>query len=502
MNPAIAPTDSIVQSDARALRTLASIAVITLLGDLLFWRAEPGVSVGIFVFALGILLTVSRSGSMRQLWLPWALLLASCVQTAIEISLSNFIVLVVLLVALMSGAFFHSLPSGAARLIEAALSVLKAPARWFGFGRAVLDSPIATSTSTMVAGDNVARALRIVLPGVALCAVFAVVLSSGNAMLGRLFTRLANQIIQWLLHFDFSPVRLTLWAVYATVAVGLFWPGVVRNATRNWTQSLPRWQRPHRREALWQSVFALLALNALFFTANTIDAIYLWRQAALPQDVNPSAYLHAGVWSLILAVVLSAVVLTGMFQQQEEVSGTRIVKGLGLFWVIQNLALIAGVLLRLKLYVDLWQLTEKRVYVGCFLLLVTSGFLSLGWSILRERGLHWLISRNLIATFALFFALQFPDVIGAVARYNVARWEHEPQRGLDIDYLVSLGPNALPSLVRVANHPRQKWIAAQAKERADSIAVVEWELLKQRDWRSWQMRREAGVSAVLSHAAR
>lgn len=502
MNTVTAPADSIAQTDARALRTLGSIVFVTLLGDQLFWRAEPGISLGLFVLVLGLLLAVSRSGSARKMWLPGSLLIASCAQTAIETSLSNFIVLSVLLVALMSAAFFHALPATESRFIESALSLLKAPARWFPFGKAVLDSPLAASTSTIVAGDNVARGLRIVIPGLLLCTVFAFVLSSGNAMLGHLFTRFADQLIHWLLHFDFSPARFTLWAVFATLALGLLWPGVVRNLTRSWTLSLPRWQRPHRREALWQSGFALIALNALFFTANTIDAIYLWKSATLPPDVNPSAYLHAGVWSLILAVVLSAVVLAGMFQQQEDVSRTRVLKGLGLFWGIQNLALIAGVLLRLKLYVEVWQLTEKRVYVGFFLLLVTCGFLSLAWSIMHGRGLHWLISRNLIATFALFFALQFPDVTGAVARYNVVRWEREPRRGLDLDYLVSLGPNALPSLVRVAKNSREPWIAAQARDRANSIAVVEAELLKERDWRSWQMRREAGIAAVLTHAAR
>ena len=107
-----------------------------------------------------------------------------------------------------------------------------------------------------------------------------------------------------------------------------------------------------------------------------------------------------------------------------------------------------------------------------------------------------------MATFVLFFALQFPDVNGAVARYNVSRWEREPQRGLDLDYLVTLGPNALPSLVRVAKNTRQTSIAREAQERIDSLAAVESQLLKERDWRSWQTRRDAGIAALLTQAGK
>jgi hypothetical protein len=244
----------------------------------------------------------------------------------------------------------------------------------------------------------------------------------------------------------------------------------------------------------------LVLLNALFFVANTIDAVYLWRSRVLPADVNPSDYLHAGVWSLILAVVLSAGLLAAMFQQQEDISDAPLLKALGLVWVTQNLALIASVFLRLKLYVDVWQLTEKRIYVGCFLVLVITGYLLLALSIVFSRGLHWLISRNLVATFVLFFALQFPDVAGPVARFNVARWQREPHHNLDLDYLVELGPNAWPALVGLADVGRGSFISVQARIRLQEIAARESELRKRRDWRSWQIRRDAGVERVLAHA--
>ncbi len=111
--------------------------------------------------------------------------------------------------------------------------------------------------------------------------------------------------------------------------------------------------------------------------------------------------------------------------------------------------MIAGVFFRLKLYVQAYQLTEDRVYVGCFLLLVVTGFILPAWHVLRGTAtIHALIFRNAMATFALFFVIQFTNMDGWVAHYNVTRWKRKPvERTLDVAYLASLGPDAWPSLV-------------------------------------------------------
>jgi len=114
--------------------------------------------------------------------------------------------------------------------------------------------------------------------------------------------------------------------------------------------------------------------------------------------------------------------------------------------------------------------------------------------------LHWLIVRNLVATFVLFFALQFPNVAGVVARYNVGRWQRDPSRSLDLDYLVMLGPGAWPALVELAGDQRDPSLRARATIRVSSIAARESVLRKKRDWRSWQIRRDAGVKSVLAPA--
>jgi hypothetical protein len=163
--------------------------------------------------------------------------------------------------------------------------------------------------------------------------------------------------------------------------------------------------------------------------------------------------------------------------------------------------LITGVLLRLQRYVHVYDLSELRVYVGCFLLLVTVGFGLLTAHVLRHKGLGWLLLTNLLATFALFFVLQFLDVAKWVAESNVARWEAAPTRTLDVEYLASLGASAIPSLIRVAemrDRPEAHQAFAIIQKRKPRAQAY----LAQLDWRSWQHRDVVNMRLLATHEVR
>jgi hypothetical protein len=199
--------------------------------------------------------------------------------------------------------------------------------------------------------------------------------------------------------------------------------------------------------------------------------------------------------------MLSALVLVVVFQQAETIRTARAVKSLALLWIAQNVVLISGVLLRLQRYVEAYQLSELRVYVGCFLLLVTVGFVLLTIHVIAHKGLTWLLLTNLGATFALFFLLQFPDVARWVAESNVARWQNDPTRTLDLEYLASLGSSAVPSLIQVAE-------TAGRPEAHDAFVVLQKRKpaaerrLATLDWRSWQQREVRNTRLLATHEVR
>jgi hypothetical protein len=167
-------------------------------------------------------------------------------------------------------------------------------------------------------------------------------------------------------------------------------------------------------------------------------------------------------------------------------------------WIGQNLMLLAGMLLRVKLYVDALDLTVTRVNLVFFLALVAIGFVLLGIHVWRQRTFGWLLHANMMATFFLFYTVQFLDTEGFVTRYNVNLWlnSHET-RNLDIKYLELLGPPAFGALETIA----RSGTTADAGLAADYLQNARGEARYQLDhtpWESWQLRERQSQRELLA----
>ncbi|HET6409046.1 MAG TPA: DUF4173 domain-containing protein, partial [Chthoniobacteraceae bacterium] len=381
-------------------------------------------------------------------------------------------------------------PAGWPRWVEAMISMLGAPVRWFRFFGDLERSGVSATVNINRRGEQLWRAAQVIVPSAVLAGIFLTLLSQGNAVLADFVVRISQWVETWIGQWDVSFGRLIFWCVVSAMALTWLAPIPGRFTRHLWCHQWPQWRRRDLSIGQWQSLAVLVALNVVFFSANSLDVFYLWADATLPKGVSLSAYLHSGVGSLILAVILSAVVLVGIYQQQEEVTGSRSIRVLSYLWIAQNILLIAGVVLRLKLYVDAYHWTELRVYVGCFLVLVAFGFGALTWKILREKSLGWLIIRNLQAVFGLFFCLQFLNVAGWIAEANVEQWRNNPARTLDIAYLEGLGAPAWPALARAMEIRPESGTQLEVRALLMRRAAKEAERLHDQDWRSLQLRRD------------
>lgn len=493
--------DPSLESTRSPRENIAAIAAALLIisGDFLFWSHDPGVSVGLFAALAVAALIVGHSGGInRRTAVLVALLVPSAVQTGIELSLSNLIVLAALGTVAFGETAFASVHGAWSRWAESAWALARPVAGWKWMPAILRRSPLG-GAQLGKAGDTIAR---VILPTAAVTLVFALLLGAGNAVFGRWILTSINAVVGWFADPELIFARSLLWVALATFALTILRPRETPSGNRIWHRAVPDLPEPKNAAlALWRSIAVLGVLNVLFFAANTADALYLWTGGTLPDGVTYSQFVHHGVYSLIAAVVLSAVLIVLIFQQVPAIRTAPAVKALGLSWIAQNLLLITGVLLRLQRYVDIYDLSELRVYVGCFLLLVTAGFGLLTVHVLRHKGLGWLLLTNLLATFVLFFILQFLDVAKWVAQSNVARWEADRTRTLDVEYLASLGASAIPSLIRVAEMPDRAeahaafMIIQQRKPRAQAY-------LAQLNWRSWQQRDVRDLRLLATHEVR
>jgi len=501
-------TPAITESNERFWPAITIGPLLVWTADFLFWRQTPGLTLGIYFSIVALILFALHAvpGWRVRPGIACGLLVVSSIATALETSFTNTLVLLGLLGVVIGESFYREVPGGPwSRWSEALVSWLCALGRWPWFFRRFSASALVSVGMSKASADAVVKAFQAIAPAACLGFVFLVVFQFGNAVFRELCNRIYTGFMNWIENFDLSFGHFVFWFFISTVVLVLVQPRKGTDKPRIWTKQWSRVNRTDHTVAIWQSRSILFVLNALFFAVNTIDVSYLWKHAKLPEGVTFSQFVHSGVYSLIFAALLSALVLASMFQQSVDVTRARGVKGLALLWIVQNLMLIAGVVLRLKLYVDAYQLSELRIYVGCFLLLVTVGFVLLALHVVRDGSLNRLIFHNTLAVFALFFVLQFVNVAGYVARFNVAQWRNDRTRALDFDHLESLGPGAWPALCSVATTPdafRSPSTVDEARARVRKIALQEIEYRMHSDWRSFQFRRDAAARVVIPTAAR
>ncbi len=426
-------------------RLLLGLALAVAIYDLCFWRSNDwGFSVAVFFAALAAIILGNREspGGRRTTRLLLALLGGAVLAAAIETGVTNTFVLLILVIALAGDTFFSEVESPWGRWLSQGVALVFAPGRVFWLAARLMEAAFGRGlgwTGGLIGGCLLA------VPALVLALIFGSLLASGNAVFGSW----TNNFFDWLwkemaLYLD--PVRIASWLFAAFLVLPLLRPANVSAWWWKWTERLPRLPEilPDRA-ALFSSGLVLVVLNLLFLIANIADALFLWSGQALPAGVTYSGYVHHGVNSLIVTVILSAFVLTTIFQQALNVTRHRELKALALVWIAQNLFLLLSVALRLKLYIEAYDMTVTRLSVMIFLALVAAGYALLTIKITREKSLSWLVGGCVLAVFATFYITQFLDLAGCSANYNVARWEKDRTRKLDVAYLIELGPPAWPA---------------------------------------------------------
>jgi len=471
-------------------RLLLGLALAVAIFDLCFWGADatPGFSVAVFFLALAGIILGNResSGGRRTARLLLALLAGGAVAAAIETGVTNTLVLLILIVALAGETFFSEIESPWGRWLSQYAALVRAPGRIFWLGARLMEAAFGGGVSW--AGGLIGGCL-LAIPALVLAVIFGSLLASGNAVFGSW----TNNFFDWFwkeLALYLDPARIAFWFFTAFLILPLLRPAQVSAWWWKWTESLSRLPEIlPTRAALFSSGLVLVVLNLLFLIANIADALFLWSGQARPVGVTYSGFVHNGVNSLVITVVLSALVLTGIFQQALSVSKHRELKALALVWIAQNLFLLVSVVLRLKLYIEAYDMTVARLSAMIFLVLVAAGYALLTIKIVKEKSLSWLVGGCILAVFATFYITQFLNLAGWSADYNVTRFEEKPTRNLDFSYLVELGPPAWPALRHACgllpNDPSYSGEWREAKEKETNQPRAKF---NSKHWREFSLR--------------
>jgi hypothetical protein len=479
MSIATASDVEIAPAPARPLVTpLVLAAGCVALADWLFYGWQIGISLALFLAVLGLAgVAGNRTHATRKSQIAMATIFVAGLLALVE----DVNALSVTVAALATALFVIVITAREAspwpwRLLEAATIPFRGPFQLVGDLFKTLQSmkgriPDWLSMNSLVAW---------IIP-LAACFVFFSLFASANPLIEYRLQQIDLHAIFNLL----SPARIGFWIVLACA----IWPLLLRRASRPpvWPSQPRLATGPSDLDHLFgvQAVTRSLVLfNVMFALQSGLDLTYLWGGASLPHGMTYAYYAHRGAYPLIATALLAAGFVLIAMRPGGPAEQSRLIRPLVLLWTGQNVLLVVSSIFRLDLYVAAYSLTYLRLAAFIWMGLVAAGLVLMLVQIKLKKPNSWLISANAISLALVLYVCCFINAPRLVAAYNV---EHSRENGgtgpyLDLRYLASLGPQALPPVEAHANKIPVLWsIAREYRQNYEPRRGAA-------NWRGWDFR--------------
>jgi hypothetical protein len=497
-NPSIA-SNGMPLSEVNFLRKLVLAFGLAAFGDWLFYGQAVGISIVLFLVFIDVaaVLANPHRTTRRETLYAAIVLLIAILPLLIELNFISF------LFGVTGASFFALVAAG------------KAGATWIerirDSIRLILHCGWQAFPDSLRAGEWWLRGERTVLRAKSLY-VWIVPLALGAIFL--LLFAAANPLIEgWFAAIDVkaqfarvSFVRIAFWLLM----ISLVWPFIFvrgrnkiaataeQSASPSTDQSVStRFDRLLGSGAILR---ALVLFNLLFAVQTALDLTYLWGGLALPDGMTYAAYAHRGAYPLIATALLAAAFVIIAMKPGSEAERSPLIRALIFLWIGQNVLLVGSSILRLNLYVEAYSLTYWRLAAFVWMLLVALGLVLISVRIMLGRSNSWLVSTNLAALVLTLYISCFVNIPHFIATYNVQHSRELSGDGasLDTNYLIALGPQAIPALdvyiVRRQEESPIIWTFPpyDARGRLNLVdqrnMLANAYLLRQADWRAFSYR--------------
>jgi hypothetical protein len=305
--------------------------------------------------------------------------------------------------------------------------------------------------------------------------------------------------------------RLILWAFIAAACWPLLMPRLL-----NWTE-LPPMQGPQlpRAESLLFGRSAILnslvLFNALFAVQTVLDLLFLWGGVRLPEGLSYAEYAHRGAHPLIATALLAAAFVLVAMRKDGPGQDSPLIRKLVYLWIAQNVWLVVSSVIRLKLYVETYYLSEMRVAAFIWMGLVAVGLVLIVVKIALNRSNAWLVMSNVAVLSIVLWGVAWTDIRSYIAFYNVRHSFEVTGVGvpLDLYYIRELGPSAVPAideLLVTAGHADEailtsfrltrEELAQKMVDRNPDTGVAQ---RRPESWHGWTWRSERLEDYILAH---
>jgi hypothetical protein len=463
------------------LMPLASAAACVALADWLFYGWQIGISLAQFFGVLGAIAVAGNRvrATRRTQIIMTAVFVAGLLALIEDVNILSGIVGTLATALFVIVITAHDASSWQRQLFEAVTTPFRGPFQLIADLLAALRRTKTQIPDWLRVGSLVAWIIPL-----GAFAVFLGLFASANPLIEYRLMQIDLRALFNVL----DPLRIGFWVLI----VCAIWPLIARHI-RKPTPEPPRIAAavatPSDLDYLFgaQAVTrSLILFNALFALQSGLDLVYLWGGASLPGDMSHAEYAHRGAYPLIVTALLAAGFVLVAMRPGGPAEHSRLIRPLVLAWIGQNILLVVSSILRLDLYVAAYSLTYLRLAAFIWMGLVAAGLLLILIQILLTKPNSWLVTANAATLALVLYGCCFINAPWLVASYNVEHCREVGGTGpnLDLQYLASLGAQALPALEPHIKEVPALWPIAMGfrfPRVRDSYARSE-------NWRAWGFR--------------
>ncbi len=193
----------------------------------------------------------------------------------------------------------------------------------------------------------------------------------------------------------------------------------------------------------------LILLNALLFSFILFDASFIFSGQILPKGQSYSQYVHNGVNTLIISIILAITVLLYLFRGNLSFYKNNLwLRRLCYLWLLQNFILGLSIVYKNQLYVLENGLTYKRIGVYVYVLLTVFGLISTFLKIAETKSIWYIFRKNALFAYLVLLTAALINWDSQIAHYNINK-----AKKLDVLYLLNLSDRALPQLNGLLKNP-------------------------------------------------
>lgn len=221
-------------------------------------------------------------------------------------------------------------------------------------------------------------------------------------------------------------------------------------------------------------LFVLVQLRYFFGGAERVTAV---------AGLTYAEYARSGFFELLAAagLVLPCLLAADRALREASAGERRLFRRLAAGLLVLVGVVVISALARMRLYVRAYGLSEERLYAITAMGYITFVSAWFAATVLRERRERFSFGA-LVGAYALLAGLNVADPDALIVRTNLDRGAVE--RAFDANYAVSLGADAIPTLVAA-------WPGLDPATRCDvtHALLLRWRDFPQTDWRSWNWAR-------------